>query len=121
MRTALVLSLFAFLLTACDSSRDYTVGGSYVGSYTFTEGGAAVTVETTFVLPDVSDGETFAFTSTAEITVDQTVTETASGTGSYSHPTLTLTADGTTLSGTVSDDGQSFTLQQDSQPVVFRR
>ena len=109
---------FAFLLLllpACDSgseAAEFIIGGTYQ----FDDGPSAsgLTTHATLFIPTTASGEPFAFTSTfvqtssgATVTDDQ-----GSGLGSYDHPTVTFTLDGTLATGTVSGGGDRIEIEE---------
>ena len=105
-RSFLLLALFGLALTACDSSDDYEIGGTYTSDFD----GFVFTL----TIPHTESGDTFPFTITGG---DDSTT----GTGHYDHPDIELTIDGDTIEGTVSEDGDTIQLQEDSILYVFVR
>ena len=98
------------LLPACDSAADFEIGGTYSGSFDNTLGSdndAELTVSDT-----ASGGRfTFQYTLVERSGDGASVSETeVGGTGTYDHPKVTLTVEGETIDGTVSDDGDTIRL-----------
>jgi len=101
----------SLLLPACDSvDAGYVIGGSY-SAVTEDLGEGNQTVAT-LDIPETASGETFAFAAT--VTETNAVGSTSSdftGTGVYDHPAVTITVEGETSTGTVSDDGETLTIE----------
>ncbi|WP_412061624.1 hypothetical protein [Rubrivirga sp. IMCC45206] len=106
--------LLAFGLTACDSTAEFVVGGTYFGQSNDQVGFVA---DLTLVIPTTESGDTFAFTGT--LNQEGAAIESISGTGRYDHPAITLTADGETIVGTVSADGSALTIDDDTGLGAF--
>ena len=123
LRPALVVAVLA--LAACDSTdAEFEIGGTYSG---VTEDLGTSRTTRTVEVPETESGESFRFEGrvveggTGGL-VDEVILP-VSGTGTYDHPALTLTVGGETSSGTVSDDGETITLETEpgSDPAVLRR
>ena len=125
LRTLALLLLAAFAFPACDSAEELVIGGTYSG-LSNTQAGLETTL--TVVIPETESGETFTFSAT---TVQGSQTVAFSGTGTYDHPAISITArdDGPTaddtIAGTVSGDGLTITFVPDDDsglgPITLRR
>ena len=99
-------------LAACDTAEERTIGGDYL----FEDGPDAMGLATqaSLSIPTTASGERFSFSYTFRQSSGGAVVEDRAGTGSgrYDHPTLTFALEGTTATGTVSDDGDRITLDE---------
>ena len=109
-------------MSACDSvDAEYVIGGTY-SAVTEDHGDGSQTF-TTLTIPETESGETFAFDATVtETNASGSTSSDLSGTGTYNHPAITITAEEETSVGTVSDDGQTLTLEiEPGEFVGFER
>lgn len=114
------LALLAFLglaLTACDSTDDFEIGGTYSGTFEDSIGFN----DAELTIPDTPNGDTFTFQYfLSETDGDGTVFDeyTVSGTGTYDHPEITLTIEDETTTGTVSDDGDTIRIDDGEGEII---
>ena len=105
----LSLLLLVVSLSACDSTEEFVIGGTYSGISNSQTAGAETTLSLT--IPETASGSSFSFTA-ARTQFDETAE--FSGTGTYDHPAVTITVAGETIEGTASDDGAALTLDDDT-------
>ena len=117
LRLAALLALLV-VATGCDSTETYPLGGDNVAVFFEGEG----TTTSTISLPDVETGESFSFSVTVRTAVDDNIVEnfSATGTGTYTYPDISLTIDGDTTAGTVNEAGTTITIVDDGDTLVFR-
>ena len=114
-RTFPLLALLVISLAACDSTEDYSIGGTYAG---VTEDLGTTQTTLTVDIPETASGGTFSFTgSVVERGPSDEVISNVAGTGTYDHPTVVLTVAGEPATGTVSDDGE--TIRLETEPGDF--
>ena len=107
--------LLGLTLTACDSTADFEIGGTYTGSFDSTLGSEN---DAELTVPDTPSGGRFSFryTLTESDGRGTDFETTVAGTGTYDHPKITLTAEDETIDGTVSEDGDTIRSTTASAP-----
>ena len=115
LRTFGVLLAALLVLPACDSTAEYTIGGTYSGISNSQTPGFETTLS--FTIPETESGSSFSFTGRRVQVGSATVT--FSGTGTYDHPAITFDVDGDEVAGTVNEFGTSLTLDDDSGLGAF--
>ncbi len=122
LRALAALFAVVLLLPACDSAEAFEIGGTYSGTIVATDTpgfDASVTV----VIPETETGASFSFSITG---AQEGATVTSMGRGTYDHPSISLVVeDGIgqddVATGTVSDDGDTITLDAGDGPFTLRR
>ncbi|WP_412069515.1 hypothetical protein [Rubrivirga sp. IMCC43871] len=114
------LALLVVALAACDSTEEFVVGGTYSG---VTEDLGTTQTIATLDIPETASGGSFRFSALiVERGPSDEVITGAEGTGTYDHPTISLTVEGEVATGTVSDDGETIRLEVDpGQFATLRR
>ena len=127
-RTSFAPLLLALALTACDSTdAEFEIGGTYSGTTEDSrdeDTGEGTFTTLTVDVPETESGESFRFEGrVVERGGFDEVIDLVGGTGTYDHPALTLTVEGETATGTVSDDGDTILLQTEpgDDPAVLER
>ena len=111
-RSLIALAVALLIFPACDSTEQYSIGGTYSG---ISNEQAGLEADLSLTIPATASGSSFTFS--GELTQSGQPTA-LSGTGTYDHPAIALDVSGDAVTGTVSDDGDLLEQREEAGGVM---